>query len=79
MDSGIIGILKKIKDERGEKIFEDKRLLRALFDDYAKGQYKGEMHLMRIAFHAALYGDLKAHPEKNENIRREYRIRMENE
>jgi hypothetical protein len=79
MNKGVVGILNRIKADRGEEIFGNQTLLGSLFADYAKGEFKGEFHLMNLAFSTGLYDELKANPENHADIRRRYRIRMDSE
>jgi hypothetical protein len=79
MDKGVVQILNRIKADRGESVFQNGALLGSLFADYAKGSYKGEFHLLRLAFRTGLYDELKKDPEDRETVRRRCTIRMGSE
>ncbi len=55
MNKGVVEILNRIKSDRGEEVFGNRLLLGSLFADYAKGEFKGEFHLMSLAFSTGLY------------------------
>jgi hypothetical protein len=46
MDKNFIDLATKIVDEKGKNILKDSRLLKGLFLDYSKGQYKAEINLL---------------------------------
>ena len=79
MNQGVVVILNQIRAAKGERVFSDGVLFGALFADFAKGAFKGEFHLMSLAFSTGLYQELKENPENFADIRRRYRIRMDSE
>lgn len=79
MDEKIIYILKQIKKDHGENIFQNKNKFNALFSDYSKGQYKGEINLLNITLTLGLYNEIKTTSEEYSKIRRRYIMKLRTE
>jgi hypothetical protein len=79
MNQAVVGVLNKIKETKGEEVFSNQRLFTALFNDFAKGEFKGELHLLSLAFREGIFQKLKENPSDWEEIRRHFRVRMSNE
>lgn len=79
MDKRIIEILKRIKNNHGDSIFQNKNMFNGLVSDYSSGQFKGEINLINITLNLGIYNEIKSWPKEYNKIRTRYIMRLKTE
>jgi tetratricopeptide (TPR) repeat protein len=79
MDKKIIDVLKKIKNDHGDGIFQNKSRFNSLLMDYTKGEFKGEINLLNITLALGVFNEIKSEPREYSKIRNRYIMKLKTE